>query len=302
MKKGEHELALTTSSRYIDIPMAPRKKKRFITIQILPEGSGEAWTFRLRRPFFEFLFYASVVALFAAGFAAVKLTQIQGKVLLANHMALRNQELLDRQKKMEQLEVEIAAVAEKERAIREILQAFLAPVPTGRSESGALYASGAGVDGEDGAGGIDPSWRESLRNLNRQIEQKDAALSRERRPNIWPVKGIVTQKFSPGGSEPRHDGLDIMAEENAVVVSAARGMVVAEGWDNDLGRFVRVDHDFDIETVYGHLSRAVVRVGDQVGKGDPVGVVGNSGRSLGPHLHFEIILKGKAVDPLTYLD
>jgi murein DD-endopeptidase MepM/ murein hydrolase activator NlpD len=93
-----------------------------------------------------------------------------------------------------------------------------------------------------------------------------------------------------------------MAEENAVVVSAARGMVVEEGWDNDLGRFVRIDHDFDVETVYGHLSRAVVRTGDQVGKGDPVGVVGNSGRSLGPHLHFEIILRGKAVDPLTYLE
>jgi len=276
--------------------MPPRKKKRFITIQILPEGSGEAWTFRLRRPFFEFLFYASVIALFAAGFAAVKLTQIQGKVLLANHMALRNQELLDRQKKMEQLEIEIAEVADKERAIREILQAFLAPSSSGgRNENpSGLFAGGEGE--------LDLAWRENLQSINRKLESRDASLSRERKPNIWPVKGIVTQRFSTGGSEPRHDGLDIMAEENAVVVSAARGLVVEEGWDNDLGRYVRIDHDFDVETVYGHLSRAVVRTGDQVGKGDPIGVVGNSGRSLGPHLHFEIILRGKAVDPLTYLE
>ena len=70
------------------------RKKRFITIQILPEGAGEAWTFRLRRPFFEFLFYAFVLALFAAGFAAVKLTQIQGKVLLANGMNWRRYRVL----------------------------------------------------------------------------------------------------------------------------------------------------------------------------------------------------------------
>ncbi len=276
--------------------MPPRKKNRFITIQILPEGSGEAWTFRLRRPFFEFLFYASVIALFAAGFAAVKLTQIQGKVLLANHMAVRNQELLDRQRKMQQLEEEIEAIAQKERAIRQILQAFLAPVPVtkggGRSEAGALAAEGM----------LDPGWRENLQHVNRMVESRAALATHERKPNIWPVKGIVTQRFSEGGAEPRHDGLDIMTEENAVVVSAARGLVVEAGWDNDLGNYVRVDHDFDVETVYGHLSRSVVRAGDQIGKGDPLGVVGNSGRSLGPHLHFEIILRGKAVDPLTYLE
>ncbi len=275
--------------------MATRKKKRFITIQILPEGSGEAWTFRLRRPFFEFLFYASVVALFAAGFAAVKLTQIQGKVLLANHMALRNQELLDRQRKMQQLEDEIEAIARKERAIREILHAFLAPVPvrsaTGRPEAAAL--------GDDGM--LDPVWRENLQSINRRVGTA-TAMAHERRPNIWPVKGIVTQRFSQGGAEPRHDGVDIMPEENAVVVSAARGLVVEAGWDNDLGNYVRIDHDFSVETVYGHLARSVVRAGDQIGKGEPVGVVGNSGRSLGPHLHFEIILEGKAVDPLTYLE
>lgn len=275
--------------------MSVRKKKRFITIQILPEGSGEAWTFRLRRPFFEFLFYASVIALFAAGFAAVKLTQIQGKVLLANHMAARNQELLDRQRKMEQLEKEIAVVAEKERAIREILQAFLAPTPgIGRGDAAADAAALAGP--------LDPARRENLQSINRQLERRDITLARERKPNIWPVKGLVTQRFSAGGAESRHDGVDIMTEENAVVLSAARGMVVEEGWDNDLGRYVRIDHDFDVETVYGHLSQAAVRTGDQVGKGDPIGVVGNSGRSLGPHLHFEIILRGRAVDPLTYLE
>ena len=271
--------------------MSPRKK-RFITIQILPDGAGEAWTFRLRRPFFEFLFYAFVVALFAAGFAAVKLTQIQGKVLLASQMATRNQELLARQQKMEQLERELEAIAVKERAIREILHAFLGPDPeAARASSSAL------TRGREGT-----AWIENLQSLGRRLESGDAGASRERTPNIWPVKGLVTQRYSDGSRDPRHDGIDIMAEENAVVVSAARGLVTEAGWDNDLGRYVRIHHDFDLETVYGHLGRATVRVGDQVGKGNAIGVVGNTGRSLGPHLHFEIIFKGKAVDPLTYLD
>jgi murein DD-endopeptidase MepM/ murein hydrolase activator NlpD len=273
----------------------PPRKKRFITIQILPEGSGEAWTFRLRRPFFEFLFYASVIALFAAGFAAVKLAQIQGKVLLAGHMALRNQELLARQQKMVQLEEELGAVAEKERAIRDILQAFLAPSSDGGRDFSA--AVGPTLQGPEGA-----AWLENLQSIHRRLESGDAALARERKPNIWPVKGIITQRFSTGGAEIRHDGVDIMAEENAVVVSAARGIVVEGGWDNDLGQYVRIDHDFGLQTVYGHLSRALVKAGDQIGKGDPLGVVGNTGRSLGPHLHFEIIFKGRAVDPLSYLE
>lgn len=270
------------------------RRKRFITIQILPEGSGEAWTFRLRRPFFEFLFYANVIALFAAGFGAVKLAQIQGKVLMADHLARRNQELIARQQKLGQLEDELTAVTEKERVIRQILQAFLAPATP---DAGAAGMAASGMKAEPGA------WLENLQNINRRLESRDAALARERRPNIWPVTGIVTQRFSTGTrSEPRHDGIDIMPEENAVVVSAARGTVTEQGWDNDLGRYVRVNHDFGVETVYGHLSRAFVKPGDQIGKGDPLGVVGNTGRSLGPHLHFEIIFKGKPVDPMIYLE
>lgn len=66
-------------------------------------------------------------------------------------------------------------------------------------------------------------------------------------------------------------------------------------------RYVRVNHDFGVETVYGHLARSLVKPGDQLAKGQPLGLVGNTGRSLGPHLHFEIIFKGKPVDPMPYL-
>ena len=267
------------------------KKKRFVIIQILPDDLSQAWTLKLRYWFFEFLFYATVAALFAVGFAAVKVVQIQGKVLLANHLAVRNQELMEEQRKMELLERELAALTEKEKTVRGILQAFLAQTPPDSTRSIPAPAWAVDLD----------RYLEDVRAVERRLESRDVSLLREKQPSIWPVKGIVSQRFSAGGSEGRHDGIDILAEENALVVSAAKGVVVEAGWDQDLGRYVRVNHDFGFETVYGHLARVLVQTGDQVGKGMSLGLVGNTGRSLGPHLHFEIIFKGKPVDPLPYL-
>jgi murein DD-endopeptidase MepM/ murein hydrolase activator NlpD len=269
----------------------PPRKRRLVTIQILPEGAGEAWTFRLSRPFFEFLFYALIIALFAAAFASVKIMQIQGKVFLANHLAVRNQELLAQQQKMVEIEEQMVQIREKEEAIRNIMEAFLTKEPD-LAAPPVLQWSSNDIN----------AYFDNLSAINRRLESRDKTLAQERQPNIWPVKGIVSQRFSTGGAEDRHDGIDILAEENAVVVSAARGMVIEEGWDNDLGRYVRINHDFDAETVYGHLASTFVKAGDQLAKGDALGIVGNTGRSLGPHLHFEIILKGKAVDPLSYLE
>jgi len=265
-------------------------KKRFVTIQILPDDSSGAWTFRLRTRFFEFLFYAAVAALFTVGFTAVKIAQIQGKVLLSDHLATRNRELLERQKKMVLLERELAAVSEKEKAIRGILQAFLAG-PGEESDASRRVSPSVGDLGR---------YLQNVRAVERRLESGNAARVREKRPDIWPVKGIVSQRFSPG-PYGRHDGIDVLAPENTVVVSAARGIVTESGWDKDLGRTVRVNHDFGVETVYGHLSRALVRPGDQLQKGAALGLVGNTGRSLGPHLHFEIIFQGRATDPLSYL-
>jgi len=267
------------------------KKKRFVTIQILPDDLSEAWTLRLRYRFFEFLFYAAVIALFAVGFAAVKVVQIQGKVLLANHLAARNQELMEEQKKMDLLEQELAAVTDKEKAVRDILQAFLAATPADSTSSAPIPASEANLD----------RYVENIREVEHPLESKDANLLREKQPSIWPVTGIVSQRFSTGGPEGRHDGIDILAAENTLVMSAAKGIVTESGWDPDLGRYVRVNHDFGVETVYGHLARSLVKPGDQLAKGQPLGLVGNTGRSLGPHLHFEIIFKGKPVDPMPYL-
>jgi murein DD-endopeptidase MepM/ murein hydrolase activator NlpD len=140
----------------------------------------------------------------------------------------------------------------------------------------------------------------------RQLERKRRGMApypaKDQIPDIWPVAGIISQKFNAGASaEARHEGVDIIAENNALVTAAAAGLVVQAGQDRDLGRFVKVDHDHGIQTLYAHLSRSFVQAGDHLEKGSALGTVGNTGNSFGPHLHYEILIRGKSVDPEQYL-
>ena len=271
------------------------QKKRYVTIQIIPDDSSQAWTIKLRYRFFEFLFYAVIIALFATALAAVKITEINGKVLTASHLAQVNRELLEKQEKMTLLERELARIAEQEKKIREIVQTFIT-VP----KADSLTVKERSRLGRFSPGDLE-RYVAQVRELDRKSKGSLPAPTRDNIPDIWPVAGIVSQPYQQAGSESGHEGLDIIAETNARVVSAARGIVIESGWDRDLGKFVKVDHDFQTLTVYGHLSRAYVQEGDHVEKGASIGAVGNTGNSFGPHLHFEIRVRGKSVDPQPYL-
>lgn len=119
---------------------------------------------------------------------------------------------------------------------------------------------------------------------------------------VWPVAGVVTSGFgyrvSPTtGAWEQHLGVDIAAPERSPVRAADSGVVVRAGWSGSYGLKVEVEHA-GFQTAYGHLSRVDVTVGQTVLKGEVVGLVGNTGRSTGPHLHFEWVVDGSQVDPL----
>lgn len=270
-------------------------KKRYITIQIIPDDSSEAWTIKLRYRFFEFLFYAIIIALFATALAAVKITEINGKVLTANHLATINKELMEKQEKMTLLEKELAKIADQERKIRGIVQTFI-------TEQGADTTNKDREHGNRFSQGDLEKYVAAVRVLEKKARGNSQVPDRDNIPDIWPVPGIISQGFSAGTSaESRHEGIDIIAENNALVMSAASGIVVQSGWDRDLGKFIKIDHDFRMQTLYAHLSRSFVQVGDRVDKGMSIGTIGNTGNSFGPHLHYEILVNGKNVDPQQYL-
>ena len=125
-------------------------------------------------------------------------------------------------------------------------------------------------------------------------------------PNIWPVgrfEGVVTQEFtvSTGTVDRSHTGIDIAASEGAIVTAAADGRVVFAGEDRDLGLVISIDHFGVYLTRYGHNSTMLIRAGDSVKKGQPIALVGNTGRSSGPHLHYEIWQQGTPRNPRDFL-
>jgi len=117
------------------------------------------------------------------------------------------------------------------------------------------------------------------------------------------IPGNITTPF--GGKtrgESFHPGLDIANRGVPSVIAADAGRVVVAGWDGTgYGNMVLIDHGNGFRTRYGHLSQILVVAGQSVGRGAVVGKMGSTGRSTGPHLHFEIYLNGTRVSPLNYL-
>jgi murein DD-endopeptidase MepM/ murein hydrolase activator NlpD len=125
-------------------------------------------------------------------------------------------------------------------------------------------------------------------------------------PSIWPVTGWLSSSFGRrrdpfNGSAAFHDGIDIVADRGEPVFATADGEVVKAGYSGDYGNLVVVKHSFGLETRYGHLTRAAVRPGQAIHRGDVIGYVGSTGRSTSPHLHYEIWLNSRLINPLRLL-
>jgi murein DD-endopeptidase MepM/ murein hydrolase activator NlpD len=126
-------------------------------------------------------------------------------------------------------------------------------------------------------------------------------------PSIWPVmgalrSGVGTRSNPFGGSSIEfHKGQDIAAPIGTPVMATADGTIVVAGWQRGYGWVVYIDHGNGISTRYGHLSRIDVEIGQTIKRGEQLGLVGSTGRSTGPHLHYEVRINGQPVSPLLYL-
>jgi murein DD-endopeptidase MepM/ murein hydrolase activator NlpD len=122
----------------------------------------------------------------------------------------------------------------------------------------------------------------------------------------WPVTGTITSPFgwrsNPFGGAPEfHQGLDIAAPTGTTVTAAAGGTVIMAQWYGGYGNYILIDHGGGYSTGYGHLSAIYVTTGQSVQRGQAIGAVGSTGQSTGPHLHFEVRIAGKPVDPAPRL-
>lgn len=125
-------------------------------------------------------------------------------------------------------------------------------------------------------------------------------------PNLWPVEGLITGSFGEridpfNGEGAFHSGVDISAGVGSPVMAPADGIVTFADYLGGYGRAVMVDHGHGISTRYGHLSSFAVTAGQYIHRGDTIGYVGLSGRSTGPHLHYEVRINDTPVNPYKYL-
>jgi murein DD-endopeptidase MepM/ murein hydrolase activator NlpD len=104
-----------------------------------------------------------------------------------------------------------------------------------------------------------------------------------------------------GAGWRKHEGVDLAGKHGSPILATADGVVVHAGWQSGYGKLVKIKHAFGLETRYGHMSQIVVNVGDKVSRGDVIGAMGNTGRSTGTHLHYEVRVGGNAINPMKYI-
>ena len=148
--------------------------------------------------------------------------------------------------------------------------------------------------------------------LEEVVQQELLRVLRENRdsiasmPTVWPVEGFISSPFGVrssnySGRGEFHKGIDIRARPGTPIIAPAKGTVTFAGGDGAYGLSVELQHTRTITTKYGHMQRIIVREGQQVKRGELVGFVGSTGRSTGPHLHYEVKLNGIHVNPMRYI-
>ena len=221
--------------------------------------------------------------------------------------------------KIEALNAKLAELGNFEQKIRII--ANLEP-----NNNGSSFFGVGGSDPED----LDPTtmleqdYQELVRDMHVEINEIDHASHNQQRsfssifsqlegkrnllaatPSIRPLKGWVSSRFgyreSPfTGRREFHRGLDIATHAGSPIIAPADGLVTFSGRKGLMGNMVTIEHGFGMVTRYGHAQKLLKKKGKRVKRGETIALVGNTGRSTGPHLHYEVRLNGVAVNPVNY--
>ena len=180
--------------------------------------------------------------------------------------------------------------------------------PTGISLAGPIGSVSIAQPGDD-LGSTRRGYRSSRNGVvtlqfNRPLRMMTRATPAESLPEGMPVDGArLTSQFGYrnhpiSGRYRIHSGVDLAASQGTPIVATSGGRVISSGWMGGYGIVVRLDHGKGMETRYAHMSRSIVAADQSVQRGQVIGYVGSTGRSTGPHLHYEIRQDGRAVDPL----
>lgn len=295
-----------------------RKRQKYINIMVIPDSNRQIKTIKLSIPLLKAVSTVVVALILTATISLVyfsKTTAHLYTVILEKdrQIAQLTQMKEEQDKKIAALNKNAQMVNEKIKNLTELEEKIrrmvgLASPTTSRGNVTRALPSDNTISYDT------QTTTELLSEIDQKTEDfKDLISKVEARlnylaalPSAYPVYGTITSPFGMrknpfGYGYEFHPGIDISVPIGTPVKAAGKGVVVYAGWLAGYGKAVIIDHGYGIESVYGHNSQILVKVGQTVNRGDVIAKSGNTGRSTGPHVHFEIRVNGSPVNPMKYL-
>ena len=295
-----------------------------ITIVLLPEGHRKVRQIKMPKVFLGLL---SIFFFFTLGFMGWLVWDYLG---LKSQMSLLP--LLEKENKVKELQLlslaqKIDRTGQEMIRLREFNQKLkvMVNLDTGEDQSQFLGIGGSDPSLLSPDFNIEKAHKRLVRLMHRTVDDLESEITRQtlettelyeylsnqklvlaHTPSIWPAKGWLSSGFgnriSPFTNEKEfHKGLDISARMKSPVIAPADGVVTSTGKNYGYGLHLTINHGYGLKTVYAHLNKALVKKGSRVKRGQEIALVGNSGRSTGPHLHYEVRLNGVPVNPHRYI-
>ena len=305
--------------------------QKYFTLMIVPDANAQVKRIQIRRG----LVYGAVLTLMALSAAVMALvvhySYVVNQVFEADELRVENSALQERleqvQNKIAKVEGRFAKVQSLDERLRKLTDLndssrYLGHQDQSPASGGGIFkdAFAAPLSGTDndtitlqqriydsrlaGLGNAAELQLQSLSDLVNYFNAREALLAST--PSILPVHGDGTSNFGLRqdpftGERKMHAGIDVGAAVGTLVMAPASGTVIFAGPRGAYGNLIAMDHGRGIITHYGHLSRILVKVGDKVKRRMKIGEVGNTGRSTGAHLHYEVRLDGVPVNPMQYV-
>ncbi len=298
--------------------------KEYINILVFGHKTSKTRHLRIRRKTFKVVLYLFGFALLSTTFFFCDYIQVKKKVFELNRLRQETQtqksQLHFFSSKIEDLEKQLSILKDFDKKIR-----IIANLERGQESTPFMGMGGPSPSDirekmkaeKDDKGLIQQmkmdverlqseaiSREESLSELEKLLETKKEMLTHT--PSIWPILGWVTSGFgfrtNPfTGLTQMHEGIDISNKVGTVVTAPADGIISDIGSDLAHGRILVISHGFGMTSRFGHLNKALVSVGQKIKRGDKIAEVGMTGKTTGPHLHYEVRLNGIPVNPMRFI-
>jgi murein DD-endopeptidase MepM/ murein hydrolase activator NlpD len=283
-----------------------QNKKNYYTVMFIPEGNAKTFSMHIHKNVVYSLI--AFLCIFLVGFVllVVKSGEIAAKLQLVSALSSENKQLKEDNRKMTYIYEKMDRIDQLGRYLQRIATAEGVGTKPGRPSFGSLPRSDDTAfskdNNDDFLNKIQTTPKANVNELQKRGEAAEVYLAAL--PNIQPVvDGWITRRFVVVASdtEQAHNGIDYAATLGTLIRATAQGVVEDVGNDKYFGLILTIKHGYGFSTKYGHCSQILVAKGDHVERGQTIALVGNTGRSSAPHLHYEVLKDGKNIDPTRYI-